>query len=365
MLSRRTFSAAATALPIVRPRLATPTPHRRIPCGIDYDAGTNMLPGISTREPADFARMEKELTAVLQQLHCTDVCILGSDADALLTGVNTALNLGLEVRMQARLNDTPLAQVTDTLATLGRELQVIADNGGAVVFDIGCELLLFADGLIPGNSFDERFAFVMSEEFSSFPYPERLNEMLRSMTEAARTAFAGDICYSTVPEDPVDWSLVDIIGIDHYRDGTNMHTYADIIRSFSQYGKPVWVNEFGACPYTGAAQTGGMGWDEVVDWWADPPRVQDNVERNEQEQAEAIIATLEDISTTAAEKAFLYQFIEPGAPHSNDHERDYDLAGYGIVNCWDDTHPQPYATTGHWEPKLAFEAVAAWNLKAR
>jgi hypothetical protein len=40
---------------------------------------------------------------------------------------------------------------------------------------------------------------------------------------------------------------------------------------------------------------------------------------------------------------------------------DFDLTAYGIVTVFGEDSGRPYETTGYWESKTAFEALAAWN----
>ncbi|WP_225764916.1 hypothetical protein [Inquilinus sp. Marseille-Q2685] len=49
--------------------------------------------------------------------------------------------------------------------------------------------------------------------------------------------------------------------------------------------------------------------------------------------------------------AFVYQFIDTGAPHSPDPRRDLDMAGYGLVRV-------DRAGAGDWVPKQAFQVIA-------
>lgn len=87
---------------------------------------------------------------------------------------------------------------------------------------------------------------------------EALNSHLAAATTAARSAFGGNLIYSSAEFewDGIDWSVFDYIGMDHYRDASNQTTYVDQLRGRRRHGKPIIVTEFGCGAFDGADLVG-------------------------------------------------------------------------------------------------------------
>lgn len=332
-------------------------------CGIKYDLGAELARGELTRPASHERYYRDELTAIRDQLFVEFVDLNGSDADQLVTGLNIAADLGFDIHLQTRLNFLPQSEMVDRLSAVAIEAERVRKEGTPIVLDVGCEYMIFADGLIEGDDFFEKMEAITSGELDWEAVIRRMDGMLRTLADTARAHFGGPITYSDTPDMDFAWDAFDIVGIDHYLSGLSGSAYIKAIDGLAATGKPVWVKEFGSTPWRGASDAGGMAWD-IVDYGAMPPEIIDGIVRDEQEQARAIIETLEYIDQSQAERAYLYEFITTGSTRSDDPRYDYDLTGYGIVSTWGSDHERPYETTGYWEPKVAFNDLAAWN-KAR
>jgi hypothetical protein len=95
------------------------------------------------------------------------------------------------------------------------------------------------------------------------------------------------IAYAVGPWESVDWSLFDLVGIDHYHEAANRATYREQLRAYFAHGCPVVVTEFGCCTYCGAQDRSALGW-AIVDRAARPPQLTETVVRDEQEQADYV-----------------------------------------------------------------------------
>ncbi len=330
-------------------------------CGIKYDLGAELSRNELTRPASHEAFYRDELTAIRDRLHCQFVDLYGSDPDQLVAGLETAANLDFDIHLQTRLNFLPEDEMNERLAAVAIEAERVRQAGVPIVLDVGCEYLLFADGLIDGDDFFEKVASLSATDLDWNDIILRFTAMLNGLAETARAHFGGPISYSDTPDMAFTWEPFDIIGIDHYLSAETRATYVDTIDMLAASGKPVWVKEFGGTPSRGAPAEGGMAWD-VVDYSVDPPEIINGVIRDEDQQAHLIIESLELIERSQAKRAYLYEFITTGSPRSNDPRYDYDLTGYGIVSTWGEDHDHPYETTGFWEPKVAFGRVAEWNL---
>jgi hypothetical protein len=149
---------------------------------------------------------------------------------------------------------------------------------GRVVLMLGCEISLWCAGFLPGgDSVLGRIATVTDPALQRKPDVmaalasglERARHTLRDIVRAAREKFAGPVTYAAAPWETVDWELFDLVSVDLYRDSTNAAGYRDALRSYTRFGRPVAVTEFGCCTYRGAAGRGGMGW-MIVDEKSDP-----------------------------------------------------------------------------------------------
>jgi hypothetical protein len=332
-----------------------------LPCGIKYDLGAELARNELTRPASHETFYRDELTAIHDQLHVTSVNLYGSDPDQLIAGLDIAADLGFDVLLQTRLNFLSQADMLDRLSLVAIEAERVRKAGIPIVLDVGCEYLVFADGLIEGDDFFDKLDAITSGDLDWEAIIQRFATMLQALADTARAHFGGLITYSDTPDMDFTWDAFDIISIDHYLGSDSRDTYIDTIDTLAATGKPVWVTEFGSTPWRGASEAGGMAWD-IVDYTVDPPEIVDGIVRDEDDQARSIIETLEQISQSQAERAYLYEFITTGSTRSTDPRYDYDLTGYGIVSTWGPEHDQPYETTGYWEPKVAFQRVAEWNL---
>lgn len=351
---------AAASTPEASPQASPVATAAGLPCGIKYDLGAELARNELTRPASHEAFYRNELTAIRDQLHVPSVNLYGSDPTQLTAGLAIAADLGFDVFLQTRLNFLPQIEMLDRLATVAIEAERLRADGLPVVLDVGCEYLLFADGLIEGNDFFEKMEVITSGDIDWEAVIQQFSTMLQALADTARTHFNGPLTYSDTPDMDFVWEPFDIISIDHYLSSESRDTYVETIDTLAATGKPVWVAEFGSPPWQGAPEAGGMAWD-IVDYTLDPPEIVEGVVRDEAEQAHAIIETLEYIGQSRAERAYLYEFITTGSTRSTDPRYDYDLTGYGIVSTWADDHDQPYETTGHWEPKDAFHRLATWN----
>jgi hypothetical protein len=330
------------------------------PCGVNYDLGAELARGELTR-PASHERFYRdELTAIRDQLHVGSVGLYGSVPEQLFAGLETAADLGLDIRLQTRLNFLPETEMVERLIAVATEAERVRQAGIPIVLDVGCEYMLFADGLIEGDDFFEKVEAINAGNVDWEAVIVRMLTMLDTLATAARSVFGGPLTYSDTPEIPDVWEAFDIIGIDHYLSSETAATYTESIDALTAAGKPVWVNEFGCPPWRGASEAGGMAWD-IVDYEVFPPQIVAGIERDEEEQARTIVGTLGLIEQSQAERAYLYEFITAGSTRSDEPRYDYDLTGYGIVSTWGEESPQPYEATGYWEPKVAFGELAAWN----
>ena len=225
-----------------------------------------------------------------------------------------------------------------------------------VGLSLGVELTIFMDGLVPGRDWAERGEAL--GRLHPDEYNGKLNEYLAGALATVRPRFGGQITYSSGVWEQVTWDDFDVLGIDLYRDVDNAATFVEQVRALRQHGKPVVITEFGCCAFTGADDLGGMGFS-VVDYEAYPPVIPAQYTRDEAVQARYIEELLDIFEAEGVHGAFVYDFIQPDSPHVPEFAPfDYDKASFAVVTCYHSAHELAYATTGHFEPKLAFDVIA-------
>jgi hypothetical protein len=300
----------------------------------------------------DFVR--REIEAIRQDLHCNSIFILGSELDRLVLTATIAAEHGLHVWFEPRHFEADGAETLQFVSTVARAAEQLRAEHPDVGLSLGVELTLFMRGLVPGNDWTERGAAL--ESTPPARYNKRLNEFLAEALTTIRPLFGGQITYSSGEWEDVDWRGFDIVGVDLYRDAKNKSTYVDKVRSLHRHGKPVVITEFGCCTFRGAAELGGSGF--LVMDWSNPSVVPEHLVRDEQEQARYIDELLDIFETEQVHGAFVYDFIEPGNPHSPNPRRDLDMVGFAVVKTYPSGHELAYDRTGHFEPKAAFHTIA-------
>lgn len=326
--------------------------------GITYDTGTRYTEwNVLSRPIWDTKTVKRDLNAIRETLHGTAVTLFGTDVDRLVQGAEMALEQGLAVWLQPRLFDVDQGSLLNHLVETAREAERLRAAGHDVTLNLGVELSLFAQGIIPGATFEERIP-ILIETIDQLPtYNERLNALLADALAAAREVFNGPVTYGSGEWEGVDWSGFDYVGVDLYRDAYNRDTYVQRLRSYQRFGKPVIITEFGCCTYEGAEDAGGSGYD-IIDWETEPPQLNGEYVRSELTQAATIGSLLDLYETEGVHGAFVYTFVEPGQTWSPDPRYDLDMASFGVVKILPEDTGRGYDTTGSWEPKAAFWETA-------
>lgn len=326
--------------------------------GMNYDVGIAYFRDLDatalTRSVWRTEYVRKEIAAIAEDLHCNAILVHGSDADRLLEAATIAADHDLYVWVEPQLPDLDATETVAYLDDFARAAEGLRQDHPDVGIGLGCELSLFMRGIVPGATWQDRYAVFLDGQLPDYNTP--LNAFVADAATTIRRSFGGQLTYSSGPWEQVDWGLLDVVGVDLYRDVDNAATYEQEVKALHRFGKPAIITEFGSCAYEGANDSGGDGWD-VVEEGVDPPIAAD-LARDEQVQADYIDELLTVFETEGLHGAFVYNFIEPDSPHYPDPHYDLDMAGYSIVKCYPDEHQRGYAATGEWDPKAAFATIA-------
>jgi hypothetical protein len=323
--------------------------------GINYDTGTNYVPGWHSRQDWTSLVMREDITMIRDQLHCNAVTVFGSELAHLAETAEFAADAGLAVWLQPRLVDARPDDILDHLAEVAAVAQSLHARGADVRLTVGCEYSIFAPGIIPGRTYQHR-AMALGLIWPLLPiFNLLLNRHLRRAAAVAREHFTGEITYGAGSWEGVDWAPFDVVGVNLYRDRYNVAGYDATLAGLHRHGKPVLITEFGCCSYPGADRRGGSG-DSVVDW-RDPtqPRVKGVHPRDESVQQQYIAELLDAFLEHDVTGAFVFEFSEPSYPRSADPARDIDVASFGILAAEPvDGVGRPYKLV----PKAAFHEVS-------
>jgi len=335
-----------------------PRRHALTQRGINYDTGMAFFPDLDptalTRTVWQTEYVRREIDAITDDLHCNAILVLGSDHDRLMEAATIAAERQLYVWIEPRFPDFDAAETAAHLGDLAQAAEALRAEHPDVGIALGCELSIFMDGLVPGDTWQDRIATLVSG--TSGDYDTSLNAFLAEAATEVRRTFGGQLTYSSGPWEQVDWSPLDLVGVDLYRDASNTDTYEQEVSALRSFGKPVIITELGCCAFRGAAERGADGWS-VVEHGSDPPIPSDLV-RDEHVQADYIDELLTVFESERVHGAFVYNFVEPDMPHHPDPHYDLDLGSYGVVKCYPDGHERSYATTGEWDPKAAVAVIA-------
>jgi hypothetical protein len=315
--------------------------------GVNYDTEREVW-------RSEFVR--REIETIRRDLHCNSILLLGSDLDRLTESAAVAADNGLHVWFEPRHFDSNAADTLEFVSTVARAAEELRADHPGVGLSVGCELTIFMAGIVPGDDWVAR-----SVSLGSTPpadYNARLDAFFADALATVRPIFGGPITYSSGVWEEVDWRPFDMVGMDLYRTADNEATFVEDVRNLGRHGKPVVITEFGCCSFRGAEDMGGDGFT-MVDYTRNPPVVAEGLVRDEQVQARYIDELLDVFEAERVHGAFVYDFIEPDTPHSPDPRHDYDMAGFGVVTCYPSGTDRAYDRTGHFEPKVAFDTIAA------
>ncbi|MET9105372.1 hypothetical protein [Streptomyces zhihengii] len=329
--------------------------------GIHYDTGMYVL-GKHSRPTFDPHVVEAEIRIIAEDLHCNAIRVIGDDPDRIDVAARCAAAAGLQVWYSPFPCDMTNEQMLPFLVDCAERAERLRRDGTDVVLVTGCELSLFAQGYLPGDTFADRVPVLAGpdRETALQGIPDRVNAFLGEVVAAVRPVFGGPVTYASNPLDGVDWEPFDIIGLDAFRGLRNAATYRDDLRKEVIHGKPVAILEVGCCTFQGAGGYGGAGWYVAME--ADGVTLKSDLVRDESEQVRYIDDLMPIFDEEGVDSVFWFSFIDCRAPHRTDGRPDLDMASYGIVKLLEEDHGIPLPSRAYpdmpWEPKRAFYALA-------
>lgn len=368
-LERRTLMIALASLPLVgllgcaaaKESLAeiTKAPKFR---GIVYDVGLNFTGTSYSVEPFNPALVEHDMRTMKEVLHCTAVRIEGEEISRLVTASRIAHKHGLTVFFNPWYMNADAVQLLPYFAEAAEEAEKLKKEGVDIVFVAGCEYPIFNKGIIAGDTLGERLSG-LGAVFGAGPEEHsrmwaKLNVALKSFVDVIRPKFSGPVTYAATQFEQVDWSIFDIVGVDHYRGAETPEKYVEELDKY-RLNKPLIVMEVGSCAYVGAAMLGGGGFMVLEGTNPDgTARFKDGIvpTRSEAEQAGYVEEQVRLLSNAGVDGVFIYVFSFPLYP-VGEGVTDLDMVSYSLVKTYPEDDPRSKAMPP-WAPKEAFYRLA-------
>lgn len=277
--------------------------------------------------------VKHDLTVIRDELGCTAVAIKGSDPDRQHTAAQVALDLGLDVWIEAqRQNARPRQAVAHLDIVAANAERLRAAHPGRVTLVVGNELSLLTRGFVPGPFVLGRLMLITRGHFKH-RIDRRLERRLAEARAVASRRFRGPVTYSAALWEDVDWAGFDLVAVNLYRIGPDAHGYAERVRTLVETSdKPVVITEFGCGAHRGA-ELSGPGSFLIVNWLAQPPRIKPGHVRDEAVQEHYLLDLLDVFEAAGVHGCFVFTYVMPEFPHDPDPARDLDMAGFGLVKA--------------------------------
>jgi hypothetical protein len=330
--------------------------------GIGYDTGFS-FDGVNHR-PFDHEVVLRELQIIRDDLHCNAVRLFGNDLDQLEFAARHSADLGLEVWFSPFTYQLGPEEMLSLLADGAERAEQIRHSGAEVVFVTGAELSLFNRGFLPGDSLEERVGNLLRRDPETLKQlagvPSRINNFLSRAITMVRERFGGKVTYASIPFEGIDWTPFDIVSVDLHRSKEIAHIFQQSVRTLVAQGKPVAITEFGCTTHRGAADHGGRGGVEMIEYdGTTPVRLNGDYIRDEQEQAIYMSELLDVFIAEGVDAAFACTFVCYGWPHRSNPREDLDMASWGVVKVLEHRSGHTYPDMP-WEPKAAFTTLAEY-----
>jgi hypothetical protein len=297
--------------------------------------------------------VQNDLKVISQELHCTAVTLIASRSADLVEAARYALDLGLRVYMRPQVADARRQHLADHTRTVAAEAEVLRQQyGDRVTMVLGTELSLTSRVVVPVRSEYLRLQIILRlGRFFMNRITRRVNALVTDLAHVARQEFHGPVTYAAAYWERMDWTDLDLVGVNLYRMGDDGDGYSQRLRSLVQSaGKEVVITEFGCGAHIGAEER-GPGAFFIVNWFADPPRVRRGHVRDESTQARYLRELIDLYTVSGVHGCFVFTFAMPDFPFHTDPQLDLDMAGLGVVK----TVP---GSPDRWIRKEAFHAIA-------
>ncbi|GGM58971.1 hypothetical protein ACFFX1_41795 [Dactylosporangium sucinum] len=322
--------------------------------GMTYDTGF-VQDGRNSIEHLDPDLVQRELSIIRDDLHCTAVMLVGGDASRLEWVGRTAAALGLEVWLAPYPLDRTPDEILALFVDCAERAERLRAAGAEVVLVAGVELSLMNRGFLPGDHIEERLAGLFTDRARIAAGSAVLNGFFGTAVPAIRRHFGGRLTYAAIQFEGIDWDPFDIVTYELIRSAEVADRFRTGVRTLAAQPKPLAITGFGTATWRGAGDVAPRSMEILKDG-----RIDGHYERDEAGQAAYLGELLDIFAEEGVDSAFVHLFALHNLPHrpDGDPRDDLDLASLGIVKVYEDRTGTTYPDLP-WEPKEAFAAIAA------
>ena len=330
--------------------------------GVVYDVGLQFSPGIFSVDPFNPELVKYDMKVLANEVHANAVRIEGEDIQRLVVATEAAHAEGLKILFNPWKMNANVEETIEYMTKASIEAERLRKKGIDLIFVAGCEYTIFSQGAFPGETFNERVMFMVTNGAApGVDYKKtqdlddaliRLNEILAKICESVRANFEGPLTYSAGTWENVNWDPFDIVGIDYYRRGESEEEYLSKLEKYKS-SKPLIVMEVGSCAYEGAGAKGDGGF--AVFQGVNPDGTVIYTDgiipvRSESEQADYVQTQVELLNKSGVEGVFIFEFAFPLMPHSEEIGKDVDMTSFALVKSFPNDDPRSQ-NIPNWEAK--------------
>lgn len=334
--------------------------------GVVYDVGLNFTGNGLSVETFDPKLVEYDIATIARMLHSSAIRIEGEEIERLVAASRIAHREGLSVLFNPWKMNADADELKPYYIEAAKAAEMLRQEGVDIIFVAGCEYTIFQRGIMPGETLTDRLAGIgsfLSEGLAKMQQlSAQLNDILSSFVDGIRKEFKGQVTYAALTFEQIDWSLFDIVGIDHYRMAETDEQYVHHFNSFKAHNNPVFCMEVGCCAYEGAGILGAGGFMALESVNPDGTiNFKDGVtpKRSETEQADYVETQVTLLANNDADGIFVYVFSFPLYPHNKaEPNKDFDLVSFALVKTFPQSDPRSNEMPP-WAPKESFHRLAS------
>lgn len=223
----------------------------RIPKGMCYTIGVSAFGDYYT-PPKDDEILE-DLSEIYHELGCRNIRLFGDNEDKMLTGATIAANIGFNtIMLSPSYVDSTQSEVLAKLDQFSRKAETLRSSSTSrFILLVANEAPMDIRGFVEGKSRQERvdnYNRRTSNQTAVKKINRNVNAFLGQLVSLTRSNFKGEISYSSIADEDIDWIGLgfDVVCQNRYLlNDRNSEAYSYWLERLKIQGKPTCLSEFG------------------------------------------------------------------------------------------------------------------------